>query len=253
MLDNIPRLLFALMTTSPDAPWCLDLYSGAGGAGMGYKLAGFNVLGVDIVNQPRYPGWFVQADALEFAREFGRYFDLIHASPPCQFASIGSKFKGTADRHENLIPATRAALLATARPYVIENVSGAAEWLRNPISLWGDLFGLRVERVRLFECVPAIEQPLLALVPPVPFAGTASHGSYSTFANGASHITVAGNNFRPEDGAIAMGINWMASRAELKEAIPPAYARYIGEQMMRVIRPDMTAAIAVRSDAAGVV
>lgn len=36
--------------------------------------------------------------------------------------------------------------------------------------------------------------------------------------------------------AEAMGINWM-KREELTQAIPPAYTRFIGEQLLRVLRP----------------
>jgi ParB family chromosome partitioning protein len=69
-------------------PRLLDLFCCAGGAGMGYGRAGFEVVGVDIAPQPNYPFEFHQGDALEFLEERGHEFDAIHASPPCQGMSI---------------------------------------------------------------------------------------------------------------------------------------------------------------------
>ena len=65
-------------------PKLLDLFCCAGGASMGYHLAGFDVVGVDIVEQPEYPFEFIQAEAIEYCKNHSHKFDAITASPPCQ-------------------------------------------------------------------------------------------------------------------------------------------------------------------------
>ncbi len=93
----------------------LDLYCKAGGASKGYQLAGFEVVGVDIKKQKRYPYEFIQADCLELMKDmdFLRSFDVITASPPCQTHSITQHLRnaqGKSTDKIDLIPQTREAM-----------------------------------------------------------------------------------------------------------------------------------------------
>jgi DNA (cytosine-5)-methyltransferase 1 len=199
----------------------LDLFSGAGGAGMGYHRAGFEVVGVDINPQPHYPFEFHQADALEYLAEHGHEFDAIHASPPCQGYSRVKNLIGEG-KYPKLIEPVRAALIASGKPYVIENVIGAP--LLNPLMLCGEAFGLGTYRHRLFETSF-----------PVPFMMHSTHNRSVDKSSGKNrrremvqvwgHAQYAGYLERAKT---AMGIDWDIREEELAEAIPPAYTEYIG-------------------------
>ena len=102
----------------------LDLFSGAGGAAMGYHRAGFEVVGVDHKPQKNFPFEFIQADALEYCAEHGHEYDVIHASPPCQSYSRLRHLpflKERRERHPKLIDPLRDFLIEIGKPYVIEN------------------------------------------------------------------------------------------------------------------------------------
>jgi DNA (cytosine-5)-methyltransferase 1 len=204
----------------------LDLFCGAGGGAMGYYRAGFTeIVGVDNRPQPRYPFDFVQADALKppFALD---YFDLIHASPPCQrFSSamtIGGKDKRT--KCPDLLTPCRELLMGY--PYVLENVPGAP--MRIDLVLCGTMFGLKLIRHRWFE----ISFPVLFLTTPCQHKGTVANGDYACVVSGGGGGLSSTTYSRKDKCAEAMGIDWM-TRQEMTQAIPPAYTEHIGNEILK--------------------
>jgi DNA (cytosine-5)-methyltransferase 1 len=209
----------------------LDLFCCAGGAAVGYHLAGFDVVGVDVEPQPRYPFEFHRSDALTLGPQFLAQFDVVHASPPCQSYSDLAKRNGNADEWPRLIEPTRAMLQETGLPYVIENVEGAP--LIEPVVLCGTMFPeLRVIRHRLFE------SNVLLLTPthqqhPLVFTHDKRKGHYGKLNQDTAYVQVTGGgNCTMSNASDAMGIDWM-TKGEINEAIPPAYAQLIGKQLLR--------------------
>ena len=197
-------------------PRLIDLYCCAGGASMGYALAGFDVVGVDIDPQPHYPFPFIRADVTAMDPRFIATFDAAAASPPCQRYSNAQRLMG--NEHPDLVEPTRALLKKAGVPYAIENVVGAP--LINPVELCGAMFGLKVYRHRLFECsfpvdVPDHPQHV------APLRKTGRKPGPGDFMH------VVGNFSGVAQAKEAMGIDWMV-RDELREAIPPAYTKHIG-------------------------
>ena len=206
----------------------LDLFCGAGGASVGYAQAGFEVHGVDLKHGKRYPFTYTRANVLDILKdqEFINQFDVIHASPPCQTHSITKHLRNAQGKSTNkvdLIPETRAALIKSGKPYIIENVPGSP--LINPIQLCGSSFNLKVRRHRLFES----NMPL--------------QGSICDHNKQGRPIGVYGslNDEIPQGGKTAatidearkaMGMDW-AIWTELVEAIPPAFTKYLGQQLRR--------------------
>ena len=214
----------------------LDLFCGGGGAGYGYRLAGFDVVGVDIKKrQCGYPaGEFVKADVREVLSDlpFLRSFDAIHASPPCQTHSRTKHLRdaqGKGTDKVDLIPETREALERSRVPYVIENVEGAP--LRCDLLLCGSMFprlhvyddtGRRwLKRHRIFETNVLLPQRSCRHR----HAGVRPLGVYGSLGD---DIPSGGQTCRSvEQARELMGCPWM-SWAALVEAIPPAYTAFIG-------------------------
>lgn len=208
----------------------LDLYCKAGGASKGYADAGFEVVGIDIKKQKRYPYEFIQADCLEILKDLDylRTFDVIAASPPRQTHSATKHLRnaqGKSTDKVDLIPQTRAALIESGVPYVIENVPGAP--LIKPVQFCGSSFGLKVRRHRLFESSHQLTGSVCdhkAQGKPV--------GIYGSMRD---EIPNGGHTAKTiEQAREAMGIEWMIW-GELVEAIPPVYTKSIGKQLIDLL------------------
>jgi DNA (cytosine-5)-methyltransferase 1 len=255
-------------------PKLLDLFCCEGGASRGYALAGFDVYGVDLFttikggfSRKRYPYPSVTGDVIDVLRELvygypwikfdnGEWlrltdFDAIHASPPCQHASAGTRTMRSRgdDRHPALIEPTRALLKAAqdqqATPYVIENVKGAA--LLDPITLCGTMFGLTATdddgtplemwRHRLFESNVSLSTP-----------NDCAHGFYAQQVAGSyggarrdkdEARNVRHGGYVPSKAVQQqlLGIDWMTERG-MHQAIPPVYTEWIGRKLLAHVRPE---------------
>ncbi|MFJ1927949.1 DNA methylase [Streptomyces sp. NPDC088131] len=242
------------MTLSPlhrvgqQRPLVLDLFCCAGGAATGYHRAGFDVIGVDIVDRPNYPFTFVRADALDYlagliASGEIRRFRAAHSSPPCQAGcalTVGTNAsQGWGGDHNDLVAPTRALLERTGLPYVIEQPNGRAE-IRKDLSLCGEMFGLGVLRHRNFELGGwTIARP--AHPKHRGYVRGYRHGVYRDGPYVAAYGSGGGKATVPEMQA-AMGITWTDVREELTEAIPPAFSEHIGRALLAAVRPVEVAA-----------
>lgn len=207
---------------------------------MGYHRAGFEVVGVDLAAQPRFPFAFIQADAF-LALESGTWqgASAIHASPPCQAWTRGQRVHKRTD-HPQLIDPIRKALDAIGLPYVIENVEGAP--IRADLTLCGSMFeGVEVRRHRLFESNVDLGWP--------PAACNCENATRDGILFNV-HNTVQRHTYMQRKGFTspleakkhAMGVPWMSDNGT-QEAIPPAYTEHIGARLMAALTTQAAAPV----------
>lgn len=220
-------------------PRLLDLFCGGGGAAAGYHRAGFDVTGVDIIDrQARFPDMdFHKGDALAYLVEHGHEFDAIHGSPPCQAFTISRHLTrrkmGRKPSEIDLLGPTRDMLVELGKPWIIENVVGAP---LSGVVLCGTTFGLgtntadgwrELRRHRVFESSEFLFG-----------AGPCQHrtraiGIYGSIGDRIPNGAVIAAN--PEEGRMAMGIDWPLPWASVREAIPPAYSEWLGRQLLGAV------------------
>lgn len=226
-------------------PRLLDLCCCRGGGAMGYYRAGFDVTGVDIEPQPLYPFRFVQADVLDVLDHWDlSAFAAIHASPPCQFftqmngAHRARHVLGQGRPVLDLLTPVLARLRGLSVPWVAENVTGAGRAIGGvTLQLHGGMFGLKVYRPRVFWSNVLILSPTGPVVrQPVGVWGDRPQVKRRTRLNGDQRgkRSIMWQAQSVEEAREAMGMPW-ADWYGCKEAIPPAYTEFIGEQLLEYV------------------
>lgn len=214
----------------------IDFFACQGGASKGFADAGFKVISVDKMAQPRFApgGLLLLADAIADFRKLLRDYRprAVAGSPPCQDYTDCQRIQKR--QHPRLIEPFRELCEESGLPYVIENVEGARPELKNPITLCGASFGLHTYRHRLFESNVDLTAPRHP-----------EHRAHSVkmgrpLREGDWYHAVGNFNGGPKDerkvGYVKrdMGVEWM-TRDGVRECIPPVYAEFVGRQLMQAI------------------
>lgn len=216
-------------------PRLIDLFCCAGGAGMGYALAGFDVTGVDTVRHKRNPHPLIEADVFELDPEWiSEHFDAVHASPPCQGYTSMRHAPG-AKGAPRLIERVRKLMQETGLPWIIENVEMAAKEMRNPVMFCGTMFGLGAQghdlhRHRLFETSFPVEQMECRHTGSPVIGVYGGHARCRSERHGGRRTKDTWDGGHKAAASEALGIDWM-TLTEMSEAIPPAYSEFLGRQL----------------------
>lgn len=206
-------------------PRLLDLFCGAGGAAMGYHRAGFDVVGVDINPQPRYPFEFHQADAMTYPLDG---FDVIHASPLWYRFTALCKSRGFRANDPDDVTPIYERLKASGKPFVVE--SGTLGPLKDVHLFCGPAHGLEVIRHMFFASNMSLNAPACACV-----HGGAAKGLYVAYKGsyGKGRINPPRRSRREwKEAAELSRMTWQ----EAHLAVPPAYTQFIGEQLIRQLQ-----------------
>lgn len=234
----------------------LDVFCGEGGAGVGYANVGFTVTGIDNngARLKRYPLPYYKGDALEYLADldFTDQFDAIHASPPCTGYTRGTAaIPDRLEKYDRLIPIVRELLIATRKPYIIENVEDAKPELRNPIRLCWTEFrvpgcvidtdgtALQMFRHRLFESGGGLELRVATGCHherEMQVAG--AYGGARRDKHEARHVRKGG--YVPPSLNVLQELlqtPWM-SETGCFLSIPPAYTQFLGLQVMNHLKKE---------------
>lgn len=229
-------------------PIALDICCRKGGATVGLQRAGFYVIGVDIEPQPGYPGdEFIQWDGLDVLRDLlnptgffsTRRPALSWQSWPCQegnTATACNRARGLKDDHQQFIPEARRLSDRIGIPYVLEQpTSSRRNLIRRDLTLCMDMFKGDmpppwVQKHRSFELSGfTVSQP--AHPRHAGYVRGWRHGVYRDGPYVAAYGKGGGKGTAAEIRH-AQQMPWVDDHFDLCEAIPPAYAEYIGRAFL---------------------
>lgn len=218
-------------------PRLLDLFCGGGGSAVGYHRAGFDVVGVDIVQQYEYPFEFHRADASDWSFDG---FDVITGSPPCKrwtTARSDDHYRlRLFDPHPDCLTPLLDRLADESRPWAVENVVGAP-MPTGSVRYCGSSFDLDVRRHRLFASNVELHAPPCRHEWQTP-RFTSLYWNSRKLGRLASVVGVygslQGSGDTLEVRQRAMGISWLPND-RLTQAIPPAYTEHVGQQLMAAL------------------
>lgn len=254
-----------------------DLCSGAGLGADGYAaVLGARALhGYDLEPQPDYPYRFTQADVMKVLEDDTlASATALHTSFPCQLFTTGGHLRtaqGGVSKYDDLLTPGLALLRDrwNHKPWIVENVEdnrGRVREIMAPregetlILLCGSMFGLQVQRHRLFLANFPLRTP-----PPIP-APPGHKGKPGLYRDqGCDHslfpadpITgnprpwgvwhVAGDSI-PSGGRTArdaeharqvMGSYRSLPWNSIKEGFPPAYTSWVAADLLTHLTPRST-------------
>jgi DNA (cytosine-5)-methyltransferase 1 len=247
-----------------NSPLIADVCCNAGQAADGYAavLGASSIhVGVDIEPQPDYPYPFLQAHALDWlASDEPEQVDALHNAEPCQLFTTAGHLRsaqGGVSKYPDLL--TPALALVRERwahkLWVFENVDDNRKRVRrimaprdgeHLIMLCGSMFGLQVQRHRLFLANFPLRVPEPTGERTVEQRAGCRHDTFpldpisgkprpwGVYHVSGDSVPSGGRTARDvEHGREVMGSRRLLPWGKLKEGHPPAYTSWVAADLLR--------------------
>jgi DNA (cytosine-5)-methyltransferase 1 len=219
----------------------LDGCACAGLAGDGYAQAGWEVFAVDVdrkaLEHNAHPWLCGDVLTLLADRRFMAQFDAVHLSPPCQLYSATRQLARAQGKGRGRAVDLLTPVLELVRdlevPWVVENVPRSPLEGLDTLRLCGSMFGLAVQRHRLFysnvDLGPALECDHSTFEADPVTGKPRPWGVY--YAMGDSIPSGGRTSPTLEHAMVAMGVEREVPWRYLCEGLPPAYTELVGRRL----------------------